>query len=113
MKQPERERDFLLHIAEALDCVTEYTADGRSAFDASRMIRDAVMRNLEIVGEATKRLSEQTRQLESGIPWRRIAGLRDVLIHDYFGVDADAVWGVVETNVPELRAAVERMLGEI
>lgn len=67
------------------------------------MIQDAVIRNLEIIGEATKKLSPEIREKHSRIPWKQIAGLRDVLIHDYMRVDALEVWGVVENNLDELK----------
>lgn len=76
----------------------------------NRMIQDAVIRNLEIVGEATKNLGEEMRSQCPDIPWRRVAGLRDVLIHDYMGVNMQEVWRVVESRLPALRDAVANLL---
>jgi len=75
-------------------------------------IRDAVIRNLEIIGEAARHLSEDLRARHPEIPWMRIAGLRDVLIHEYFGVRMDRVWRVVEHRLTELKRLVESMLSE-
>jgi uncharacterized protein with HEPN domain len=104
---------YLRHTREALLSVKEYTAGGRDAFFASKMARDAVLRNLEIVGEATKALAPETRDRAPEIPWRRIAGMRDQLIHHYFGVDLDVVWRVVEVEVDPLLRVVERLIVEL
>jgi uncharacterized protein with HEPN domain len=101
---------YLEHIRDALERVTEYTAQGKDHFLASTLHQDAVLRNLEIVGEAVKRLTPDVRAQAPNIPWRRIAGLRDVLIHQYFGVDLEAVWLVVENEVPVLHAVVLELL---
>ena len=72
--------------------------------------QDAVIRQLEIIGEATKRLSPDLRRRYPQIPWKRIAGLRDVLIHDYLGVDIALVWRITQTYLPELKHQVEAIL---
>jgi len=81
------ERVYLLHALDAIDAIIEYTADGRDGFFADRKTRDAVVRNVEIIGQAGKGLSEDGRALEPPVPWRQIAGMRDKLIREYFGVD--------------------------
>jgi uncharacterized protein with HEPN domain len=93
--------------------VLEYTRDGREGFLASRLIQDAVIRNLEVAGEAAKGLSPETRGLAPEVPWRRVAGLRDILIHHYFGVDLEAVWRVVEVDVPVLLPVIEKLIAEV
>jgi len=69
-----------------------------------------VIRNLEIIGEATKRISADVKDNHPEIPWREIAGLRDVLIHDYMGVDLHVVWNVVVQDIPKLKSTVRRLL---
>jgi uncharacterized protein with HEPN domain len=77
------------------------------------MIQGAVLRNLEIIGEAVKGLDADTRSRASSIPWRRIAGMRDVLIHSYFGVDLEILWRVVEVEVPLLLDVAFRLISEL
>jgi len=103
---------YLHHIIDAVSSIEEYTANGREAFMASKMIQDAVIRNLEVIGEAVKNISPSFRNEHSGIPWKQIAGLRDILIHQYFGVDLNIVWLVVENRLPGLMLSLEDLLGE-
>lgn len=104
------DRVYLTHIADAIAQILSYTAGGRAEFMRNRMIQDAVIRNLEVIGEATKNLSDGARAQCPEIPWRRVAGLRDVLIHDYMGVKVSEVWRVVESRLPALHEAVDRLL---
>ena len=104
---------YLQHVRDALLSVKEYTVSGRGGFFASKLIQDAVVRNLEIIGEAAKGLAPATRSLAAEVPWRRIAGMRDQLIHHYFGVDLEVVWRVVEVEVEPLLRVVERLIAEL
>jgi uncharacterized protein with HEPN domain len=104
---------YLQHVRAALLSVKEYTESGRDGFFASKLIQDAVVRNLEIIGEAAKGLAPATRNRAAEVPWRRIAGLRDQLIHHYFGVDLEVVWRVVEIEIEPLLQVVERLISEL
>lgn len=106
------DRVYLLHVRDALEAIATYTVAGRDAFMADRKTQDAVIRNLEIIGEAVKRLSASLTNAHPGVRWRQIAGMRDKLVHDYFGVDLDLVWGVVERELPTLRREVDAMLAK-
>ena len=101
---------YLRHILDATVKIEEYASVGHDRFLAESHWHDAIIRQLEIVGEATKQLSPELRARHAELPWRRIAGLRDVLIHQYMGVDLDAVWGIVVDHVPALRQRVEQIL---
>jgi uncharacterized protein with HEPN domain len=103
------ERVYLLHAIEAIDAILSYTTDGRDAFFADGKTQDAVIRNIEIIGQAIKGISDDARGLEPDVRWRQITGMRDKLIHEYFGVDSNLVWGVVERDLPEVRPALEAL----
>lgn len=79
-------------------------------FFADGKTQDAVIRNMEIIGQAVKGISDDTRALDTAVPWRQIAGMRDKLIHEYFGVDLALVWDVVERELPSLRPRLEILL---
>ena len=106
------DRVYLQHIRDALDDIDAYCASGRETFMADRMRQDATLRKLEIIGQAVKNLSEQTKSRQPETPWKQIAGLRDKVIHDYFGVNLDIVWAVVDKEVPKLRVAISTLLND-
>jgi uncharacterized protein with HEPN domain len=106
-------RLLLSDILECIDWIESYTIEGREAFLQGRMIQDAVVRNLEVIGEATKQLPILLRESYPNVPWKRIAGLRDVLIHDYVRVDPEEVWRVVEQNLPDLKTNITAILQEL
>ncbi|MGD0947395.1 MAG: DUF86 domain-containing protein [Candidatus Binatia bacterium] len=103
-------RLYLIHMIECIDRIRAYTDAGREAFFANQMAQDAVYRNLQVLGEAAKRVPEAVRALAPAIPWRGIAGLCDVIVHQYEGVDPVQVWNVVENEIgrfePPLRALI-------
>ncbi|QGU00345.1 Hypothetical protein SYNTR_1751 [Candidatus Syntrophocurvum alkaliphilum] len=98
---------YLIHILECIEKVQSYTEDGKNSFMNNTMIQDAVIRNLEVIGEATKKVSVKIREQHNGIPWKKMAGIRDVLIHDYMGVDLNIVWNVVEIDLPPLVSKIQ------
>jgi uncharacterized protein with HEPN domain len=104
---------YLRHILDALGKIESYVEVGRDVFMSTSHWQDAVIRQLEIVGEATKNLSRQLRSRYPEVPWRRIAGLRDALIHNYMGVRLAAVWEVTQTDVPLLKKQVGDILAEL
>jgi uncharacterized protein with HEPN domain len=104
------DRKYLLYILECVARIEEDVRDGSAAFDASHMIQDAVIRNLQVMAESTQRLSDELKAAHTEIQWRGIAGFRNLLVHDYFGIDLRVVWQIVVKDVPELKSAVLLML---
>ena len=96
-------------MASALKSIAEYGSVGHDAFIADAMRQDAVICRLGVLGEAAKRVSEEFRMAHPEIPWRHMAGLRDVLVHNYFGVDLEILWGIIERELPELRRKIQTL----
>ncbi len=105
------DRVLLAHILECIERIREYTAGDRASFYDSRLVQDAVVRNLQTLAESTQRLTDAIKATEQDVPWQAIAGFRNVLVHAYLGIDLDTVWSVVDRDLPVLAAAVRRMAG--
>ncbi|MBI5279849.1 MAG: DUF86 domain-containing protein [Burkholderiales bacterium] len=97
-------------MSECIDRIREYTAGDRTRFEASRLVQDAVMRNLQTLTESSQRLSDSIKATEPQVPWRELVGFRNVIVHGYLGIDIEAVWLVVEKDLPPLAAAIARMV---
>ena len=104
---------YLCHIRDSIVKIESYATVGKETFMTVSHWQDAIIRNLEIIGEAAKRLSKPLKKRHPDIPWRNIAGLRDVLIHDYMGVDLESVWYVVENDLPPLKKQIQMILAEL
>ncbi len=100
---------YLYHILEAMGRIRDFVRDGREAFMSDLKTQDAVIRNLEVIGEAGKRLSIETKD----IPWRRMAGFRDVLTHRYEGVILEEVWAIVEGPLPDIEQRIATLLASM
>jgi uncharacterized protein with HEPN domain len=103
-------RVYLAHIMECIQKIERFTRGGREHFLEDELTQDAVLRNFEVIGEAAKRLDEEYRASHPEIPWRAIAGLRDVLIHQYEGVEIIKVWAIVEKDLPGLKQSIAGLL---
>lgn len=97
---------YLGHITEAVERILTFAAAGEGAFRRDLMMQDAIIRNLQVMGEAVKKVSAETRASHPEVPWKDIAGMRDRVVHDYFGVSLDIVWDVVSNHLPRLRDAL-------
>ncbi|NOZ51220.1 MAG: DUF86 domain-containing protein [Chloroflexi bacterium] len=104
---------YLRHIYDATENIQRYLQGvGKEEFGRTSLLQDGVIRQLEIIGEATRHLSKSLRQQYTEVPWQDIAGMRDKLIHDYFGVDIDTVWLAATEDVPELSEKVKEILSD-
>jgi uncharacterized protein with HEPN domain len=105
-----RDALYLGHILECIRRIDEDISAGRDHFLTNRTVQDAVLRNMQILSESTQRLSPEARQLRPEIPWRNIASFRNRIVHDYFNIDLDIVWGIIQNDLPALRVAVIAIL---
>jgi len=107
------DRVYLWHIRDCIERIFEYTQEGESAFFQDTKTQDAVIRNLEIIGEASRNLSQAFKSAHSGIPWVKISDMRDKLIHEYFGVNLTMVWDVVSEILPFFRQQILDILADL
>ena len=96
---------------ESIKLIERYTKNvSKEKFLVSRETQDAVVRRLEVIGEVARNLPEESKQLNSKIAWRKIIAMRNLLIHEYFGVDLKLVWAVVKNNLPEFKKRIKEIL---
>jgi uncharacterized protein with HEPN domain len=107
------DRLYLIHIGECIARIESYTAGGRNTFFGSTLIQDAVLRNLQTLAESTQRVSDSAKAKHPEVDWYKIAGFRNVLVHDYLGVDLDRAWLIVERELPRLKQTIEAMQKEL
>ena len=98
---------FLEHILESINLIEKYVKDkDKNDFLKSTQIQDATIRRIEIIGEAIKNIPDSFRETYTIIPWKEITGMRDILSHQYFGVDLDLTWEVIKEDIPELKKQI-------
>lgn len=103
----------LQHILDAIAEIEDYTKNvAFEAFVSNSMMFNATLRQLEIIGEASNRLSEKLLQENTHIPWARIIGLRNLVIHEYFGIDDMTIWAIITINIPELKKQIEAIIAK-
>ena len=97
---------------EAIDRIEKYARKGRSAFEEDELIQTWIVYHLQILAEALIRIEESTRSSRKDIPWNEIRGMRNILIHEYFGIDTKIVWAVVESDLPKLKIQLEELVSK-
>ena len=103
---------YIEDIQESISKIEEYTkAVSRDDFLSNTQVQDAVLRRLEIMGEAVKNIPDEFKNRYPEIPWKKIAGMRDVLIHAYFGVNLDRIWKIIEEDIPHLKSEMAKVRG--
>ena len=104
---------YLRHIVDAIEKIEIYTKGvDRAKFMKTSLVQDGVIRQIQVIGEATKLLSADIRARHPGIPWKDIAGMRDKVVHDYLGVDLGAVWDTVQEDLPALKRLVAGIISK-
>ena len=107
MKDP---RIYLLHVQECIARIERYTSGGRQAFLGSEITQDAVLRNLQTIGQSIARVPPEITATRPDVDWRSIVGFRNVLVHDYLGVNLARVWEIPERDLPVLKLAIHNLL---
>lgn len=110
MREP---RERLRHMLEAIENIERYADRGERAFEQDELLRTWLIRNLQIIGEAARALPATVRERAPGVPWTAIIGMRNVLVHDYIGIEPAVLWDAVERDLPRLKPEVERLLREL
>jgi len=104
------DRIYLEHIVDCIDRINDYTEYDQFVFMNSQMVQDAVIRNLQTLSESTQKLSDELKTQHPEINWKAISGFRNILVHNYLGLDLPQIWAVIENRLPQLRDSIEKLL---
>jgi len=106
-------RELLMDILEAIQRIEKYTREGREKFDADELVQTWVIRHLQIIGEAARKLPSEIKEKYPEVPWSKIIGMRHILTHQYFDIDEEVVWAVVEKDLIELKNQIQEIFQEL
>jgi len=107
------DRLYLVHVLECINRIERYTAEGKEAFMADERTQDAVLRNLQVLSESTQRLSPDLKAAHPEVDWRGISGFRNVLVHDYLGINLIRVWEIVEGDLSDLKERINNIFVDL
>ncbi len=99
---------YLGHMIECVEHIEEWMQEGKDVFLNDIKTKDAVLRNLQTLAESAKRLSDDIKRKEPDVNWKKIIGFRNIIVHDYLGLDLDLVWSIMEYDLPTLKSAIEK-----
>jgi uncharacterized protein with HEPN domain len=102
------EKERILDILEAIERIQKYAAKGRDAFEHDELIQNWIVHHLQVIGEAAANISEEFTNTHPEIPWQKIIGMRNILVHHYFGIDLNVVWSAVENDLPLLEKKLKK-----
>jgi uncharacterized protein with HEPN domain len=105
-----KERERLLDILEAIERIEKYAEEGKQKFESDELIQTWIVHHITIIGEACRALPDDFQATHTNVPWADIVGMRNILVHHYFGIDTEAVWSVVEKDLPELKLNIQVIL---
>jgi uncharacterized protein with HEPN domain len=107
------DRERILDMLEAIENIERHAGKGREAFERDELIQTWIVHHLEIIGEAASKLGAGFRAAHSEVPWSEIVAMRNVIAHEYFGIDLDEIWQVVERDLPELKQKLNEIVEEL
>ncbi len=107
------DRLYLVHILDCIDHILHFTSDGKNSFLADRKTQDAVLRNLHTLSESIQRISTETKLKHPEVPWREISAFRNVVVHDYLGVDLERIWDIVQRDLQVLKGRISTICDEL
>jgi uncharacterized protein with HEPN domain len=105
--------DRLQDILDAVEKIQRYSLKGRELFDSDELVQTWMIHHIQIIGEAARRVSDELKARHADIPWSQIIGMRNILVHDYFGVDLEEVWSTTMRDIPDLKRKIEPLLQEL
>lgn len=103
---------FIRDMLARIELIEEFTVEGKEAFLESRMMQEAVIRGLEVIGEASRNISDELREEYSQVPWRQIIAFRNFAIHVYWEIKLERIWEIIENDLPELKSQLEHILAQ-
>jgi len=106
-------KERLLDMLDAIERIEKYASKGRTAFEQDELIQTWMVHHLQILGEAAAKVGREFHEQHPSILWPQVIAMRNVLVHDYFGVDLEEIWRVIERDLPELKNKLKNLIGEL